>query len=90
MDNESDINFPSISSHNNNNSSTLSKIKKKVKNSNGHGTLDRIDLNRNRLGILDSLSLNSVPVIVNTNSKKIKRRNREFEAEDKSQKDSFG
>jgi len=77
-----------MSSHANNNTNTLNKIKKKMQNNNGQGTLDRTDLNRNRLGILDSLSLNSVPVVVN-NSSKVQRSNSKFDPDEKSRKDSF-
>lgn len=91
-DNDTELKFHTLSGHtnnnNNNNSNTLSHIKKKVSNSNGQGTLDRTDLARNRLGILDSMSLNSVPVIVNTNSNKVPRKNSKFE--EPTGKDSFG
>ena len=54
-DDDSEIQFQSISSNNR-------------KTSTSNGTLDRIDLGVNRQGILDSMSLNSVPVIVNNNN----------------------
>ena len=54
-DDESDIQFQSISSNNR-------------KTSTSNGTLDRIDLGVNSRGVLDSMSLNSVPVIVNNNN----------------------
>ncbi len=86
-DNDPELKFHTLSG---NNSNTLGHIKKKISNSNGQGTLDRTDLGRNRLGILDSMSLNSVPVIVNTNSSKVPRKNSKYEVEESSRKDSFG
>jgi hypothetical protein len=65
-DEDSEIRFQSVSSSNNNNNNNHKRRKFSASN----GTLDRIDLGMNRQGILDSMSLNSVPVIVNQNRSK--------------------
>ena len=72
-DDDSEIRFQSVSSSNNNNSNHNNNNNKKTrKMSASNGTLDRIDLGMNRQGMLDSMSLNSVPVIVNNNNNKKK------------------
>ena len=68
-DEESEIRFQSVSSSNNNNNNKTRKM------SASNGTLDRIDLGMNRQGMLDSMSLNSVPVIVNNNNNNKKKNN---------------